>query len=307
MWQSYYSNGKLLITGEYAVLDGALALAIPTKFGQHLHFRENDTGLLKWTGFDEQGKIWFEQLYELEDFKLVEDFVITDSGLKTSERLISILKQTKSLNPVFLSETKGVEVETRVNFNRNWGLGTSSTLINNIAQWAGIDAFELNRLTFGGSAYDIACAQNDHPLFYSLRNGKPQIKKTNFRPPFAAALYFVYLNRKMDSRKAIDMYRQASFDKEELAKSISKLSRSIATCTTLSSFTEMISQHEQLISEILDIPPVKETLFPEYPGAVKSLGAWGGDFVLAASERAGPEYFKDRGFDTVIPFEDMAL
>ena len=35
--QSYYSNGKLLITGEYAVLDGALSLALPTKFGQELN------------------------------------------------------------------------------------------------------------------------------------------------------------------------------------------------------------------------------------------------------------------------------
>ena len=32
--QTFYSNGKLLITGEYVVLDGAKALALPTKFGQ---------------------------------------------------------------------------------------------------------------------------------------------------------------------------------------------------------------------------------------------------------------------------------
>jgi len=31
---SFYSNGKLLITGEYLVLDGAKALALPTKYGQ---------------------------------------------------------------------------------------------------------------------------------------------------------------------------------------------------------------------------------------------------------------------------------
>ena len=34
--QTFYSNGKLLITGEYVVLDGAKALALPTKFGQSL-------------------------------------------------------------------------------------------------------------------------------------------------------------------------------------------------------------------------------------------------------------------------------
>ena len=34
--QTFYSNGKLLLTGEYVVLDGAKALAVPTRFGQNL-------------------------------------------------------------------------------------------------------------------------------------------------------------------------------------------------------------------------------------------------------------------------------
>jgi mevalonate kinase len=34
--QTFYSHGKLLISSEYAVLDGAQALALPTKFGQTL-------------------------------------------------------------------------------------------------------------------------------------------------------------------------------------------------------------------------------------------------------------------------------
>ena len=34
--QTFYGHGKLLLTGEYAVLDGAKALSIPTRFGQSL-------------------------------------------------------------------------------------------------------------------------------------------------------------------------------------------------------------------------------------------------------------------------------
>jgi mevalonate kinase len=34
--QQFYAPGKLLITGEYAVLDGAWALALPTRLGQTL-------------------------------------------------------------------------------------------------------------------------------------------------------------------------------------------------------------------------------------------------------------------------------
>jgi hypothetical protein len=36
MQKTFYSNGKLLITGEYLILDGAKGLALPTKMGQNL-------------------------------------------------------------------------------------------------------------------------------------------------------------------------------------------------------------------------------------------------------------------------------
>ena len=307
MGQSFYSNGKLLITGEYAVLDGALALAMPTKFGQHLHFEQNDSGFLKWTGVDEKNSIWFEQLYELDNFSPIKNAVFVNSDIDTTDRLTTILKQARALNPEFLTDLNGAKVRTQTDFNRKWGLGTSSTLINNIAQWAGIDAFELNRLTFGGSGYDIACAQYDRPLFYRLLDGKPQVQETDFQPPFGSQLYFVYLNKKMDSRKAIEKYRLASFNKDELAESISELSMKIASCTELGSFMEIITEHELIISEVLGIVPVKESLFPDYPGAVKSLGGWGGDFILAASDQEGPDYFNARSYDIVIPFEEMAL
>ena len=307
MWQSFYSNGKLLITGEYAVLDGALALAIPTKFGQHLRVRENETGMLRWTGIDDHDSTWFEQHYYLEDFRPVDDRAVDQSSTETSDRLISILKQVKKLNPQFLSDSKGIEVETKTDFNRKWGLGTSSTLINNIAQWAAVDAFELNRLTFGGSGYDIACAQSDSPLFYALRDGEPKVIKTEFQPPFASNLYFVYLNKKMDSREAILKYREADFDREKFIYTITVKSQYLAGCNDFNFFIAAMTVHEQLISEVLGITPVKEQLFPDYPGGVKSLGAWGGDFVLAASDREGPEYFRSRGYETVIPFDEMIL
>ena len=42
------SPGKLLITAEYYVVKGALALAIPTKFRQSLDFKYNASNTLKW-------------------------------------------------------------------------------------------------------------------------------------------------------------------------------------------------------------------------------------------------------------------
>jgi hypothetical protein len=46
--QTFYSNGKLLLTGEYVVLDGAEALALPTRFGQNLKVKQGVTQELKW-------------------------------------------------------------------------------------------------------------------------------------------------------------------------------------------------------------------------------------------------------------------
>ena len=45
---TFRSHGKLLLTGEYVVLDGALSLAIPTVFGQDLKVENNTFGELHW-------------------------------------------------------------------------------------------------------------------------------------------------------------------------------------------------------------------------------------------------------------------
>ena len=37
---SYFSNGKLLLTSEYGVLECAKALALPCKKGQNLEFKK---------------------------------------------------------------------------------------------------------------------------------------------------------------------------------------------------------------------------------------------------------------------------
>jgi mevalonate kinase len=62
MKKTFYSNGKLLITGEYVVLDGAKALALPTKFGQNLIIEASENELIHWKSHDHDGSIWFEAI-----------------------------------------------------------------------------------------------------------------------------------------------------------------------------------------------------------------------------------------------------
>ena len=52
MNQTFYSNGKLFITGEYVVLDGGIAFSLPTKFGQNLIAEENENDYIYWKSYD---------------------------------------------------------------------------------------------------------------------------------------------------------------------------------------------------------------------------------------------------------------
>lgn len=60
-----------------------------------------------------------------------------------AETLRDILQEAKRLNPEFLTTENGFVVKTNLTFPQNWGLGSSSTLINNIATWANVNPFTL--------------------------------------------------------------------------------------------------------------------------------------------------------------------
>src|SRR5690606_18404617 len=188
--KTYYSNGKLLISGEYLVLDGALSLAVPTTFGQSLIIEPIHMPKIIWKSFDDNGIVWFEDEFLIKPFTS-----LISPQNEVSKRLVQILNAAKSINPEFLNSNQGFKVTTTLTFPKNWGLGTSSTLINNISQWANVDAYLLLKNTFGGSGYDIACAQHNHPISYQLEYGKPMVKKLEFSPSFKHHLYFIHWNK----------------------------------------------------------------------------------------------------------------
>lgn len=314
MKKSFYSHGKLLLTSEYLVLDGIKALALPTKKGQWLHVEENNSDTLTWKSFDNNGNCWFETKIKLplgpfEDDETAKTSILTDEeGLGINETLLEILQVAQKLNPKFLSGEKGYAVETQLEFDRQWGLGSSSTLINNIAQWAEVDAFILLSKSFGGSGYDIASAQHKTPIVYIRNEHKPIIKEVNFDPVFKDQLFFVYLNQKQDSKQSIKHYQSLPLkDFDKAAEAVSKITDAVLSCSSLGEFCTLIDQHEEIISKIIKTPTVKSELFSEYSGSIKSLGGWGGDFVLATGTISDMEYFKTKGYATVIPYAEMVL
>lgn len=302
--QTYYSNGKLLLTGEYVVLNGAQALAVPTKFGQSLIIQPGENNLIQWKSFDFDNSIWFEDTIRFDEIiskAECENF----SHVKT--KLISILHQAYNQNPSFLSKSNGYVIETHLTFPRLWGLGTSSTLLNNIAQWLNIDAFELLQKSFGGSGYDIACAQNKQPIIYTLENNIPSYKTVNFNPTFKENIHFVYLNKKQNSSNAISNYMSKQHKASKIITQINEITQECLEVNNGRDFALLMEKHQAIMSNILETTTVKEQLFSDFKGVIKSLGAWGGDFVMVISKNNPTDYFKAKGYTTILNYDEMVL
>lgn len=307
---TYYSNGKLLLTGEYVVLDGAKALALPTQYGQSLSIQKINELKLIWESYTSQGELWLQVEFDLPRLRIINatfNSAIEGPNEFLAEKLRKILLQAQELNPTFLKNNQGYYTKNNLSFPRNWGLGSSSTLVNNIAQWATIDAFDLQFGAFGGSGYDVACAQHNFPIEYQLKNHKPSFERVDFDPSFKNQLFFVHLNKKQNSRTGILDYHKNKENVSTYVDEISSLTQQTIDCSTLSNFEILIAKHEAIISKLTKQQPIQKKLFADYFGQTKSLGAWGGDFILATGNDDTPNYFKSKGFKTVIPYSDMIL
>lgn len=297
----FYSNGKLLITGEYFVLNGALSLALPTVYGQYLEINTNNSNVINWTSYNNNREVWFKCQIDKDSLK-----VISSSSKKISEiikELISFIRE-KQIN--FL-KSNGSTINTELTFNKDWGLGSSSTLINNFAKFSGIDPYELNSKFFNGSGYDIACADSDASLVYRINNDKKEIKKINFNPSFRDNLHFVYLNKKQNSLDEIKSFREKTNSKIGITE-ISEITERIILCKDQLEFNSLIKEHENIVSKLISKEKIKDKLFDDFNGEIKSLGAWGGDFILASAIDKNPkDYFRSKGFSTILNYNELAL
>ncbi|WP_052596311.1 GYDIA family GHMP kinase [Aureispira sp. CCB-QB1] len=310
---SMRTNGKLLLTGEYFVTEGAVSLALPTQLGQTLEVQQSNSkgdSKLIWKSYSKDNTIWFQATFQLPNFKIIASEGGEDH-LEVAENLQNILKEAQNLNPSFLKEAKGTwEAQSVLEFSRDWGLGSSSTLITMIAEWAQIDPFLLLENTFGGSGYDIVAAKSEGPLLFQKFNGNNRWDKSNFNPEFKDQLYFVYLGKKQSSREALVYYTVTPpEERERPLPRITQITHDIAQYThNLEDFEALIEEHENLVQSIIQQPRAKELYFEDYWGEIKSLGGWGGDFVLATSNQSEEQtkaYFQEKGFDTVLKYKEL--
>jgi len=302
------AQGKLLLTGEYFVLDGAVALAVPVRFGQSMWVEAgNSIGKLSWQSQNLYGSVWFEAEFMGPDFQ-----ILSASDENTAQTLAGILRACQRQNPFFFIENHSFRVFTQNDFPREWGLGTSSTLIAALARWAGVDPYMVLFETLGGSGYDIACAYSEGPILYQLDGQTPRISVAHLQgvPHFTKNLYFVFLGKKQNSREGIAHYRERVAQNPEIIEKASQLTQQFLDATTLAEMDSILFEHEVLVSETIGLPRAKDLYFSDFWGEVKSLGAWGGDFVLVTSERSEVEtrdYFLGKGLEVFMAWGEMNI
>jgi mevalonate kinase len=281
------ANGKLLITGEYYVLDGATALACPSVYGQTLAVHRSET--FSWKSFDYLNQLWIE---------LNEKNSNSEAGKKLLEILISIGE----------FELKN-KYQMTMDFPHEWGLGSSSTLIALLADYFSINPYELNNKIFHGSGYDIACAFSETPILYSNKDKiSPEIKPAFIPEAIKPYCYFAYLNRKQDSREGINLYRNLGGNKSVIIHEISSITKELIEKQNLEDWIYLLGNHEEIISSSLSIPRAADTVLKGLPFFSKSLGAWGGDFVLILtddSEVNVKNKLSDYGIETVFNYKEF--
>ena len=298
----FFSHGKLLLTSEYMILDGALAFAIPTQFGQKLTIQEieDSQSLIIWDSRC-QNQLWVKTKINYKNWKILESN-LTDSALF----IMNIIKEIQKLSSDKFKKNTSYLIKSNLEFPQNFGLGSSSTLITNLSEWAKINPFELNENILGGSGYDIAVAQNSSAILYQIKDKIQHIEKINFLPKFRNELLFIHLNQKQNSREGIKLYRSKN-KSQQLIQEFSEITKSIIQCNDINNFSELMNLHEKKLSQFLGLKIAKEIYFSDCPVFIKSLGAWGGDFIMSRKFNGYQKYFKEKGFESIFTWQDLIL
>ncbi len=299
---TFHANGKLLLTGEYAILKGATGLALPLKMGQQMIIEDAPAEGVFWRALTPSG-IWFEATFNnrLE--------LKSTTSPSHAEKLRQILIAAEAQNLMAMQLLQNKSVTTQLEFEPDWGWGSSSTLLHLLEQWLKINPYQLMDDTFGGSGYDIACASSNGPIFYSRIPGEsPIITQAVFNPPFLDKIGVVWLNQKQTSASEVRRFIQSESNSSQLAGEITKITHELAQTTSADTFSSLMMQHEKLIAKATGLTPVQQKLFPDFEGAIKSLGAWGGDFIMYFSHRPFAEakkWFQNKGYQTLFPIGEV--
>ncbi len=288
-----FARGKLLLSSEYTVLHGAWALAVPTQKGQHLYV-ESNIGPLFWEAVDCHGQIWLS------------GYVDRDPSLAWLKRCIQ-----EALALAGLSEMPTGRIRTVLEFERDWGWGSSSTVISLIAQWIGVAALDLHFRVSQGSGYDVACAQAQGAILYRRQGDSAEIRPVSMENWPTDHLYLAYLGQKQDSQVEVKHYLGTT-DVLRAVAHTTRLTEKLLEASKPSEWSAILVAHEQFMEQHLQrTSPVfaltAHSPFRAHAGG-KSLGAWGGDFALFCDPNLGAlDYLHQRADLVAFPWAEVVL
>ncbi len=300
---SCFAHGKLLLSAEYLVMHGSKALALPLQLGQSLRkIPSENRKRFTWKATYKQDT-WFIAQFDPSSLTILET---TDP--EKAKALREMILACMALRPPFQEELINWDVVTALDFSPEWGLGSSSTLTALLAEWAEVNALELHTMVSEGSGYDVACAKAKGPILYEVSHRIPRYQHVPFLPSFSDSLYFAWLGTKQPTAVHLNQMTQRIQPGAKTILRFSTLTEEMMKASDLTTFQECMKKHEELLSGMLGIDMISTLRFPELPGVVKSLGAWGGDFVMIASDVNQKElftYLYEKGIRVIYGFEDL--
>ena len=298
--ESFFSHAKLILMGEYAVLHGTNAICLPLKTGQKLEIENNITGQIHWR--------WsFEQ-------NILADITLESGSLEIKEIksgnaqwAIDLILYIRQQNPAFL-KNKGCSLHFINLFPPEWGLGSSSATISSLCRFADVNPFLVNEKLMGGSGADIACTTAKKWFLYRRSIPAPEIWQIPTEYTFPENTFFIYSGQKQETAGHLkNIARSENKANDAIWSEVNKFILRFLAASTLPEAFKIIHEHELLIAGQIQKQPIGN-LFPDFPGKIKSLGAWGGDFFMALSQQPSDfvrNYFSIKGYDKVFLWEDF--
>jgi mevalonate kinase len=290
-----FSRGKLILMGEYAVMDGATALCIPLQTGQQLLYDETGDKMIHWSWTYNEKLI---ARFSLDALSLRSTGYEDKGDAGWATRLI---QQIRIQNRNFLSG--GAILEFKNHFPVEWGLGSSSATISSLCRLAEADPYRVNQRLTGGSGADIAAAVADKWFFYQ-RFPEPRTDEIETDFQHKEHVFFIYSGKKQATARHIASISRKLPD--EILEKAEEYARIFAS-GTLEEVMLAVQEHEKMLADQLGLPS-RAGSFKDFDGKIKSLGAWGGDFFMAITPHDPDyvrEYFKKRGFEIVLQWEEM--
>lgn len=264
---------------------------------------ESQGAEVHWITKDHKGNKWFECKLNLIDFAIDKT-----NDEEKAQFIQTLIKSAAQLNSDFLSKWKKYKITCDLGFDPSWGLGTSSTLIANLAAWAELSPFELFFDTQEGSGYDVAAAVSAGPLLYQKSEEELSFETFDWNKELADAICVFYQGHKQSSLEEVRAWKSNKVWKQKDVKQVSDISESLADCENIADAMALLGDQLKLMERILD-RTAYDGRFSDFEGLIKPLGAWGGDFGLALHHEVAytQKYLAEKGIETVFRLGDILV